>query len=112
MLLPGQQWPTEPKRTSESKLGHHLEALTARLLKHVSEHEFDHPDFQILMTENYASYQEFSDSPISKTRKEYLANYSAFAAANPNYAIEPITLSADVDEERGMATVWMSVYYP
>lgn len=107
ILMPDPPVPNQPRRSGRARTRAHLEGLTARLVDHVAKHEWDHEDFELLVAPDYAAYLEYAEHPISRSLEEYLQNYREFAAANPDYAIDIISISADVNEKKGLASVWM-----
>lgn len=91
-------------RTPTAKL---LEDLNKRLVRRISEHNWDHPDFTELMADDYRAHVEYQEVPYVVGRDNYIKNYRAFADAHPAYRLEPISTIADVHENNSTAVVWM-----
>lgn len=107
ILIPEPSSADEPQHSSRASTGGYLESVTAQLIRHINRHEWDHPDFQTYMDPNFTAYLEYQDQPVARSLHQFLTHYKAFVDANPGYAIEPISFSADVNETKGLAMVWM-----
>lgn len=95
------------KKSTNAKL---LERLADRLLVHVAEHDFSHPDLYEYIVEDYTAYLEyFTEEQLLKGRNTFLSSYQAFVDANPHYSVELESVIADVNEKNGTAAVWMLI---
>lgn len=93
------------KKTATTR---YLEDLNTRIVNAIDTHDwenpaFDHiaPDFQALM--------EFSDTPIARGREEYVGVYKKLVAKHPEYRCKIMNTSANVNENKGEATIWTVV---
>lgn len=107
MLLPHQLMESPQSRRQESTPAQLLEDLNCRITYRIATHDWTHPDFNELISEDYRSYLEYQSTPYACGRKTYIANYRAFVEANPAYWIEPICTVADVRDDNSTAVVWM-----
>lgn len=107
MLLPHQPMASPLSRRQESATAELLEDLTCRITYRIATHDWTHPDFTELISDDYRSYLEYQSTPYACGREAYIANYRAFVDANPAYWIEPICTVADVHENNSTAAVWI-----
>ena len=107
-LIPDQEAASDHSSTvaSTSSTARYLEELTARLTDHVANREWTHPDWRDYLIPEYTAYLEYSEHPITKTRKAYLENSKAFVDAHPTYILQRVAISAEVNENNGTAVVW------
>lgn len=106
LLIPTSSAPATETAASTSAIARTLEDRTARMINLVTEHNFDHPEWQRWQTDDYCAYLEYSDTPLAKSRDEFLSNYKAFVQRYPSYSLEILTISANVNEKNGMGAVW------
>lgn len=96
-LLLSQQLLEDSKRPQKkAPTAHLLEDQNTRLLQRIATHDPAHPDFTELMSDDYRAYLEDHHVPYAVGRDNYLANYRAFAEANPDYSLHPVSVVADV----------------
>ena len=91
----------------KSPIAAHLEDVADRIVKHIANKDFSNPDFEEYLAPDYHAYLPHSQQPYSRSLKDLLDNYQVHATTFPEYHIEALNLSADVNEKNGTATVWM-----
>lgn len=97
--------PRKPEnKTPTAKL---IEDLNKRLVRHISDHDWDHPDFAEYVSEDYRAHLDYHDVPHIVGRDNYIASYRRFTEEHPAYRIEAISTVADVHENHSNAVVWM-----
>ena len=107
MLLSQQSCPINEHHQNKSPTAQLLEDLTCRVVQRVAAHDFTHPDFDEAISDDYTAYLDYQETPLAHGKQAFLDNYRAFAAANPDYTIQPISVVADVHENNCTASVWM-----
>lgn len=109
-LLLSNELLTSPKRANhKTPTARLLEELCCRLVQHIADHDWNHPDFQELMADDYRSHLEYHDTPYAVGRDAYINNYRQFTETNPSYRIECVSAVADVHENNSTAAVWMVI---
>lgn len=55
----------------------------------------------------HREYLPHSANPYCNSLEDWLENYRSFAAENPDYFVEVVSISASVNEKNGTATIWL-----
>lgn len=84
----------------------YLENLSACVAKCISTRNWSHPVFEHFAPD-FQAFVEHSPTPFIRSAKEYITVYDEIAAKHPNYRSELLSVSGDVNEEEGTATVWL-----
>ena len=97
----GAYQPFERSPTAE-----YIEGLSARISQCIRDHNYDDPVFK-LFANKFEGYIEHTYIRHLCGKDEYVQAQKNFAAAHPDYRNECVSMTTQLDDEEGTATVWM-----
>ncbi len=96
--------PSSSKEKTKTEI--HLEELGSAMCYCVSTQDWNHWAFGHI-TDDFEAYIEHSDTPFARSNEEYKEAYNAIARKYPGYRNDLIDIDANVDDEAGLATLWI-----
>ena len=93
---------------SKTPTASYVECLCTRVVECISTRSWDDTIFEHF-TPGFQAFVEHSDKPLVRSAEEYIDLYKRKAEDNPRYRGEVLNASADVNKEKGKATVWLLI---
>ena len=89
--------------SSEDYITRHLKDLSARIINTINDKDFDEPIWKYL-TPDFMDDYEFRQILC---REEFLKELRTVASSTPDFHLDILNSSAQVDMDAGSATVWL-----
>lgn len=106
-ILNPEPWVPKKSADSRSQTTMVLEHLSASIIRVFCEQDWSNPLLKHA-TPKFRAYIDYSELRV-ETLEEHIAFHKWMHKMNPGYVYEVETVSADVDDEKGLASVWATL---
>jgi hypothetical protein len=103
-ILAPKPWVPQQNRAQTSPDAALLESLSRQLINCFCTQDWDNPLLK-LATPNFSAYIDHAEARV-RSFDEHVEFHKSLHLAHPEYVYEVDNVSADVDDEKGLASVW------
>ncbi|KAK4627193.1 hypothetical protein CLAFUW4_05179 [Fulvia fulva] len=98
--------PPPPANAPTSTWAAYMILVTKTVVSALNNRNWSHPYLEQYIAPNLTAYMEHVEKPYIKSREEFLTAIKRSSENSPEYQFEIVSITPEIDEKRGTASVW------